>query len=337
VRFDQTVIDRDRKQSVFSQDFLQFSDRMVAKYRLQKGAQLLKQHASIFSRIEKQFGVPGPVIVAFWGLETDFGANLGKSPTLNSLATLAYDCRRPERFRGELLSALRIIQRGDLTPAEMIGPWAGEMGQTQFLASHYFNYGVDYDGDGKVNLIRSVPDVLASTANLLKAEGWKAGQPWLREVRVPADMPWDQSDLQIHHSLSQWGKWGVTLPDGKALTGNAEVSLLLPMGRKGPAFLAYPNFDVYTQWNQSLVYATTAAYFATRLAGAPPVNRGNAEPFTYQEIVELQRRLAAKGHDVGKIDGFLGAMTRAAVKAEQQRMGMPADSYPTHELLGKLR
>lgn len=337
VRFDQTVIDRDRKQSVFSQDFLQFSDRMVAKYRLQKGAQLLKQHASTFSRIEKQFGVPGPVIVAFWGLETDFGANLGKSPTLNSLATLAYDCRRPERFRGELLSALRIIQRGDLTPAEMIGPWAGEMGQTQFLASHYFNYGVDYDGDGKVNLIRSVPDVLASTANLLKAEGWKAGQPWLREVRVPADMPWDQSDLQIHHSLSQWGKWGVTLPDGKALTGNAEVSLLLPMGRKGPAFLAYPNFDVYTQWNQSLVYATTAAYFATRLAGAPPVNRGNAEPFTYQEIVELQRRLAAKGHDVGKIDGFLGAMTRAAVKAEQQRFGMPADSYPTHELLGKLR
>ncbi len=338
VRFDQSVIDKDRRQAVFSQSFLEFSDRMVAKYRLQQGAGLLKKYASTFASIEKTYGVPGPVIVAFWGLETDFGANLGKSPTLTSLATLAYDCRRPERFRGELMAALKIVERGDLRPEEMIGPWAGEMGQTQFLASHYFNYGVDYDGDGRVDLLKSVPDVLASSANLLKAEGWRAGEPWLREVRVPEDMPWDQADLAIKHPESQWAKWGVTLANGKPLKGKLQASLLLPMGRNGPAFLAYHNFDIYTEWNQSLVYATTAAYFATRLAGAPPVGRGRgAEPFGQKQVVELQKRLAAQGYDVGKIDGFLGAKTRAAVKDVQQKLGLPADSYPDSALMARLR
>jgi lytic murein transglycosylase len=177
VTYDPTVIARDHAQGVFHQSFEQFSGRMVPP-RLARGARLLKQYSAVFNRIEQQFGVPGPVIVAIWGLETDFGANTGKFPTIRSLATLAYDCRRPDKFRGELLAALQIVNRGDMTAAQMRGAWAGEIGQTQFLPSSYLKYAVDFDGTGRRDLIHSVPDVLASTANYLKSYGWQRGQPW---------------------------------------------------------------------------------------------------------------------------------------------------------------
>ena len=221
--------------------------------------------------------MPGPVIAAFWALESDFGAGMGDLPVLRSLATLAYDCRRPEMFRAELMDALRIIDRGDLTPGEMIGSWAGELGQTQFLPSHYFKHAVDYDGDGRRNLMRSVPDVIASTANFIVFLGWQRGQPWLQEVRVPANLAWDQADLAIQHPRSKWAGWGVTSADGKPLPADAlPASLVLPMGRFGPAFLAYENFQIYLKWNQSLNYCITAAHLAARLGGAPPFGRGNA-------------------------------------------------------------
>jgi lytic murein transglycosylase len=338
VRYDQKVVDADRRQGVFSQSFLEFSDRMVADYRMAQGRQLLKKHADLFARIERDFGVPGPVIVGFWGLETDFGANLGDFRTLQSLATLAYDCRRPEMFRPELKAALRLIDRGDLAPEDMVGAWAGEIGQMQFVPTFYLENAVDYDGDGRRNLVRSVPDVLASSANLLRAHGWQPGQPWLEEVRAPADMPWPEADLAIRHPRSQWTAWGVTSADGSPLPADGmRASLLLPMGRLGPAFLAYPNFDVYTQWNRSLVYATTAAYYATRLAGAPPVARGSAEALGRQQIIDVQKRLQTLGYDVGGIDGTLGANTRAAVKDVQMRLGLPADSYPDATFLAALR
>ena len=174
---DPSVIARDRAQGVFKQSFEQFSGRMVPP-RLARATQLLQQYAPIFSRIEQQFGVPGPVIVAIWGLETDFGANSGKFPTIRSLVSLAYDCRRPDKFRGELIAALSIVERGDMNAADMRGAWAGEIGQTQFLPSSYLKFAVDYDGNGRRDLIHSVPDVLASTANYLKGYGWKRGQPW---------------------------------------------------------------------------------------------------------------------------------------------------------------
>jgi lytic murein transglycosylase len=177
VTFDPTIIARDHAQGVFRQTFEQFSGRMVPP-RLARAKRLLTQNSAIFSRIEQQFGVPGPVIVAIWGLETDFGADDGKFPTIRALATLAYDCRRPDKFRGELLAALRIVERGDMTPSEMRGAWAGEIGQTQFLPSSYLKYAVDYDGNGRRDLIHSVPDALASTANYLKGYGWQRGQPW---------------------------------------------------------------------------------------------------------------------------------------------------------------
>ncbi len=337
---DPKVIRSDRSQGVFSQTFLTFSDRMVSSYRLQHGAKNISRMSSTFARIEREFGVPAPVIVAFWALETDFGANIGKLSVLRSLASLAYDCRRPEQFRTELLAALRIVERGDLTPAQMVGPWAGEMGQTQFLASHYYSYGVDYDGDGRRDLLNSSSDALASAANLMANLGWRKGQPWLEEVRVPVRLPWKEADINIQHPRSQWSKWGVKRSNGQTLPkDNMKASLLLPMGRNGPAFLAYQNFHIFLGWNQSMVYATTAAYLSTRFAGAPRVGRGNA-PVTglnAQSTRELQRLLSRRGHNVGKIDGIIGSKTRAAVKAEQLRLGMPADSYPTPEFLDRLR
>jgi lytic murein transglycosylase len=337
--YDQRIVNIDRGQRVFTQTFLEFSGRMAAAYRIQRGAALIKTYAPVFARIDQQYGVPAPVIVAFWGLESDFGANMGKYPSLSSIASLAYDCRRADRFRAQLLDALRLIDRGDLTPGEMIGSWAGELGQTQMMPSEYYQYAVDYNGDGKRNLIRNAPDVLASTANYLVGLGWKRGQPWLTEVRVPQNLPWDQADLAIQLPRAKWAAYGVALADGRPLPAdNLPASLLLPMGRFGPAFLVYPNFQVYLQWNNSLVYSTTAAYLATRIAGAAPLHRGNPPPaLPFGDVKEMQAMLARAGYDVGTIDGFLGLKTRQAVKAMQIKYGLPADSYPTAELLARMR
>src|SRR5262245_456279 len=172
VHFDQAIVNKDRAQGVFAQTFLQFSDRMVADYRLKQGAANISKYKAVFQKIEAKYGVPAPVIVAFWGLETDFGANIGNGPTLISLGTLDHECRRPDVFRPQLIDALKVIDRGDLTPGEMRGPWAGELGQLQFLPSHYFDYGVDFDDDGRVDLLKSAPDALASAANMLAQFGW---------------------------------------------------------------------------------------------------------------------------------------------------------------------
>jgi len=340
VRFDESVVKKDRAQGVFSQSFLEFSDRMVAQYRLDQGKANLKKYKSVFDRIEKQFGVPGPVISSFWGLETDFGVNTGKDSTLISLATLAYDCRRSQLFRQQLLSALILIDRGDLSPSEMRGPWAGELGQLQFLPMHYVEYGVDFDGDGHINLIKSSPDALASAGNYLAHLGWRRGEPWLQEVRVPDQLPWEQADIVTKLPRSQWAAWGVRMANGDAVPNDSlPAALLLPMGRNGPAFLAYNNFDVYLEWNSSLVYSTTAAYFATRLAGAPRVSRGKAEVqnLSAAEVKQLQQILAKRGYNVGKIDGIIGEMTRQAVKDVQLKLGLPADSYPTPDFLARVR
>lgn len=344
VTFDRRVIARDRKQSFFAQGFLSFSDRLISQSRIRNGLARLKQHRALFAKVEKDYGVPGPVIAGLWALESDYGAFMGKMSILRSLATLAYDCRRGEVFRAELMDTLRIIDRGDLRPEEMIGAWAGELGQTQFLASRYLEHAVDYDGDGRRNLIASVPDVLASTANYLVHLGWRRGEPWLQEVRVPSvdngELPWDQADLAIKHTRAKWADWGVTLPDGRPLPAESPpASLLLPMGRHGPAFLAYPNFEVYLQWNRSLIYCITASYLGTRLAGAPPMYRGAKDipELSFAELKELQQQLVRHGYEVGEVDGKLGAATRASVKAAQMKFGLPADSYPTPELLARLR
>jgi lytic murein transglycosylase len=338
--YDPATIAKDRGQGVFAQSFLQFSGRMVSSNRLQVGAQLLKKYANVFTKIQQQYGVPGPVLVAFWGLETDFGKVMGNLETMRSLATLSFDCRRPEEFQEQLLYALRVIERGDLSPGEMRGPAHGEVGQFQFQPKNYYEHAVDFDGDGRRDLIRSAPDSLASAANYLQSIGWRPNQPWLEQVRVPADLPWDQADVTIKKPRSYWAQHGVTYLNGQPIPAdNMPVGLLLPMGRNGPAFLAYPNFDVYLEWNKSLVYSTTAAYYATRLAGGPALARGNApvETLSLAETKELQQRLAKLGFDVGKIDGVVGAASRNAIRSMQVKYGLPADGYPSAALLGRLR
>jgi lytic murein transglycosylase len=337
--YDQRIVNIDHGQRVFTQTFLEFSDRMAAAYRIQTGAAKIKTYAPVFARIEQQYGVPAPVIVAFWALESDFGANMGNYHSLPSLASLAYDCRRADRFRPQLLDALRLIQRGDLSPDEMIGSWAGELGQTQMMPSEYYQYAIDYDGSGKRDLLHSAPDVLASTANYLLGLGWRRGEPWLTEVRVPPNLPWDQADLAIQLPRAKWASYGVTLADGRPLPAdNLPASLLLPVGRFGPAFLVYQNFQIYLQWNNSLVYSTTAAYLATRIAGAAPLHHGNPPPaLPFADVKTMQAILAHAGYDVGTIDGFLGLKTRQAVKAMQEKYGLPADSYPTAELLARMQ
>jgi len=341
--YDQGIVNRDRGQRVFGQIFTAFAGRMAASYRMQQGQERIRANAAAFARAEKEYGVPPAVIAAFWGLESDFGANMGKLPTLRSLVSLAYDCRRSEMFQNETIAALKIIDRGDLAPSEMIGSWAGELGQTQFLPAHYFNYAVDYDGDGRRNLLRSAPDVIGSTANYI-ATGlkWRRGEPWLEEVRAPAtaDFPWDQADLTTQLPRAKWAQLGVTYADGRALPNdNLPASLLLPMGRTGPAFLAYANFAAYTEWNNSLIYSTTAGYLASRIAGAAPMRRPTAAAaqLPFNEIKELQQLLVRAGFNVGKVDGVLGQQSRSAVKAMQIKYGLPADSWPTAELLARMR
>jgi len=343
--YDQGIVNRDRGQRVFGQVFTEFAGRMAAPYRMQQGQARIKTYAAAFARAEKEYGVPPAVIAAFWGLESDFGANMGNLPTLRSLVSLAYDCRRSERFVGETIAALKIVDRGDLAPDEMVGSWAGELGQTQFLPTHYFTYAVDYGG--RRNLLSSPEDVIGSTANYI-ANGlkWRRGEPWLQEVRVAAasnsasGFPWDQADLTIQLPRSKWAELGVTYPDGRPLPNDdMPASLLLPMGRMGPAFLAYANFAAYTEWNNSLIYSTTAGYLATRIAGAPPMRRPTAPvaQLPFNELRELQQLLVRAGFNVGKVDGVMGQQSRSAVKAMQIKYGLPADSWPTAELLARMR
>ncbi len=337
---DMAILKSDRGQSFFQQTFLEFQAKLATPNRASSGAAKIRARKPIFDAVEKEFGVPPEVITGFWALESDFGAGMGKKSILRALVTLAFDCRRSEMFRDQVLYAMKIIDRGDLQPDEMIGSWAGELGQTQFLPVHYYNHAIDYDKDGRRDLIRSEPDIIASTASFIRSLDWKPGEPWLQEVRLPDSLPWDKAGLDIKQPRAEWSKLGVTYPDGRALPADAKpVSLLLPMGRLGPAFVAYANFDVYLKWNQSLNYGITAAYLATRIAGAPVMGRGNGQPtgLDMAGLKELQTILSKRGYKVGEPDGKLGAGTRMASREAQKKAGLPADGYPTPELLDAVR
>lgn len=338
---DATVIGRDRKQGFFAQSFTDFSAKLATNSRVKSGREQIKKNTETFERARREFGVPASVITGFWALESDFGAGMGKLPILNSLVTLAYDCRRGEMFRVELIAALKIIERGDMTPDTMIGSWAGEIGQTQFLPTRYLAHAIDYDEDGRIDLFRDSTDIIGSTANYMKHLGWRPEQPWIEEVLVSKELPWDKADLAIKLPLSQWAQWGVEKVTGKPLKQDDDqlASLLLPMGINGPAFLAYENFNVYLQWNQSLNYATTAAWLATRIDGAPAMQKpkGTIDVLSQEDAKELQRLLTKLGYDVGQIDGKIGSSTRGAIKAMQIKLGFPADSYPSLSFLAALR
>ncbi len=335
-RQDSKVLAADRKQGVFQMDFTSFARRLISKDRIKRGVSNGKKYASIFNRIEQQYGIPRGVLLAFWAFETDYGAFQGDFNTLNALITLSHDCRRPELFRPQIFAALELYEHGDFDPARTTGAWAGEIGMVQMLPRDILENGVDGDGDGHVLLKTSPPDALMSGAKMLSSLGWQPGQPFLQEVSVPARMDWSLSGTDTKIPAAQWAQMGVNPRHGQ-IAGNLPASLLLPQGRNGPAFLAYPNFDVYFEWNQSFTYVLTAGYFANRLMGAPVFNAGNPDKgLNGTQMKQLQTKLARRGHDVGKIDGILGAGTRAAVQAEQKRLGMPADAWPTQALLSRL-
>ena len=338
IRYNPGVIKRDRSQEAFAQNFLQYSANKINAFRLGNGQKKMQENRALFQRIERQFGVPAPVLTAYWALESDFGAVTGKVSTLNALATLAYDCRRSLFFRNELMHALRIIQKGDMPASQMKGAWAGELGQLQFLPSSYDKHAVDFNGDGRRDLIRTKADAFASAASLLRHYGWQARQPWLIEVRVPRQMNWSIAQLGKKLPLAQWAQQGVTYVNGQALNPSGIAALLLPMGRNGPAFLAFPNFDVMMRWNESTVYSTTAAYLAGRFAGAGPMRFGNSpvQSLSIGQVKQLQTKLRARGLRVTKIDGIIGEETRGAVRKMQQSLRLPADGYPDVALLQRL-
>jgi len=337
VQQDPRTLKADRSQGVFQLDFVTFSRRVISQNRIDNGRRNAQKWDAVFDRIEKTYGVSRGVLLAFWALETDYGAVQGDFNTLNSLVTLAHDCRRPELFRPQVFAALELYERGDFSPSKTTGAWAGEIGMVQMLPGDILENGVDGDGDGKVSLKTSPPDALNSGAAMLRDLGWRANEPWLQEITVPTNLDWEKTGLNHTAKVSDWAKMGVKPTSGKLGPANLKASVLLPMGRKGPAFLAYPNFSIYFEWNKSFVYVTTAAYFATRLEGGPVYNAGSAEPgLSGAQMKALQQKLSNRGHDVGGIDGILGAKTRQAVQKEQARLGLPADAWPTVGLLNKL-
>ncbi|WP_299773491.1 lytic murein transglycosylase [uncultured Tateyamaria sp.] len=335
VRQDPTVLRADRAQGVFQRPFIDFSRRLISQNRINAGKAKARQWDSVFDRVERDYGVDRNVLLAFWAFETDYGAFQGDFNTANALVTLAHDCRRPELFRPQVFAGMELFAQGDFDPQRTTGAWAGEIGMVQMLPADIIENGVDGDGDGAVRLKSSAPDALLSGGKMLQHFGWRAGEPWLQEVTVPADMDWSLSGAGKPQSVAQWQAMGVEARSGTLV--DLPGSLILPQGRKGPAFLAYPNFDVYFEWNQSFTYVLTAAYFATRLGGAQVYDAGNPEPgLGADQMKRLQTKLQGRGYNVGKIDGILGAGTRAAVQAEQTRLGLPADAWPTQALLDRL-
>ena len=334
-RQDAKVLRFDRAQGVFRQTFLEFSQRSISSSRLRIGAQKLAQYADVFARAQREYGVQPEVILAFWALETDYGAVQGDFNTISALATLAHDCRRPDLFRPQLFAAIELTARGDINPARTSGAWAGEIGMVQMLPLDILHKGVDGDGDGQVSLKTSAPDAIMTAARLVSDLGWRANEAWLVEVTVPAGFEWEQSGLDKKKSVRAWAQLGIEAR-GAMPAGGLQASLLAPQGRNGPVFLTLPNYGVYQDWNHSFVYQATVSYMATRIGGAQRYVQSTPDQgLSGDQMERLQRILQGRGYDVGGIDGILGAKTRAAVQAEQQRLGMVADAWPTPALLAR--
>ncbi|KMW60553.1 Membrane-bound lytic murein transglycosylase B [Candidatus Rhodobacter oscarellae] len=330
------VIKADRRQGIFKTNFIDFSRKLISQNRIDRGRSNSQKYDRIFTAIERDLGVPRGILLSFWAFETDYGSFQGDFNTLDALMTLSHDCRRPALFQPQVFAALELYSKGDFSTG-VTGAWAGEIGMVQMLPKDILERGLDGDGDGEVNLKESPADALFSGANMLRGFGWQPGQPWLQEVVLPRELPWEDTGIASTKAISEWANLGVKPRAGSWEGANLTGSILIPMGRKGPAFMAYPNYQTLFEWNQSFVYVATAGYFATRLSGAQVYDAGSPDKsLSDGEMKALQKKLAARGHDVGKIDGILGAGTRGAVQKEQKRLGLPADAWPTRELLNRL-
>jgi lytic murein transglycosylase len=304
---------------------------LVDDRRIADGRAMLRKYGRVLRAVERRFGVDRHVVVALWGVETDYGRRTGGYFLPHALATLACgDPRRARLWRRELIAALRLVDRGDLKLDELRGSWAGAFGQTQFMPTTYLRAAVDFDRDGRRDLIKSVADALASAANYLRRAGWRPGRPWMIEVRVPAGYR-GPTGRRRKAALSTWARRGVVRADGRTLAGALRAGLILPAGAKGPGFLAFRNFDALYAYNHAISYALAIAHLADRLAGRPAFRTRwpTDDPgLSRAERRELQRRLVARGHDVGTVDGRVGPLTRAAIAAEEKRLGMTPTGRP---------
>ena len=340
VKLSDRVVELDSSQPEFNRQPWQYLDSAVNDRRVQNGRQRIQDNGALLRRVSQRSGVPAEILVAFWGVETDFGNHTGGFSVVDALTTLAYEGRRASYFRAELLAALRILDSGDIPAEKMSGSWAGAMGQTQFMPTIFLKHATDEDGDGRRDIWGSLPDVFASTAKFVQANGWRAGERWGEEVTLPAGFPYEQAEYNITKPMSEWRRLGVRPVNGGDLAGEEPAAILMLAGAQGPAFLVRENFRAIMKYNPSTSYALAVALLSDRLAGRAGVQGSwpRHEPaLSRGERVELQERLAALGMEPGTADGIVGANTRNAVRRFQQSIGAVPDGFATKSLLERLR
>lgn len=335
------VISADRQQAEFFYTFWHYLDGRVTDTRIERGREMYRKHYDLLHRIYQRYGVRPEYLVAFWGMETNYGSYFGSVPVLDALATLACDQRRSEMFTREFVNALSIHESGAMDLTRVKGSWAGAMGHTQFLPSTFLGNAVDYDRDGRRDLFGSLPDAFASSANYLNRIGWNGDQRWGREVIVPFKFDWSLAGLDTKKTVSEWRALGLRDAFGRPLPeSDIEGSLLLPMGHKGPAFMVYNNFHTIMKWNHSISYALAVGHLADRVAGMGRLTAERPEHvrlLSVAEVSEIQGLLNRLGYESGEPDGVVGQQTRSAARSFQSEAGLPADGYPDHQLLEYLR
>ncbi len=340
VRLRDRVRELDSSQPEFTRQPWQYLDSAVSDLRVRNGREKIQQNQALLRGVSQRSGVPTEILVAFWGIETDYGRETGGFPVVDALTTLAYEGRRATYFRAELLAALKILDSGDIAPERMSGSWAGAMGMTQFMPTIFLKHAIDEDGDGRRDIWGSLPDVFGSTAKFVQANGWRTGERWGEEVTLPADFPYEQAELTVSKPVSEWRRLGVRPLDGTELAGDGNASVLLLAGAGGPAFLARDNFRAIMRYNPSTSYALAVALLSDRMAGRPGVQGSwprHEQALSKDERMELQQRLAAMGFEPGTADGIVGANTRNAVRRFQKSIGTAADGFATKSLLERLR
>ena len=333
------VIKFDRTQAEFSQNFWRYLGSRVSDYRLNKGSQQLKLHQQTLQKNHQKYGVPAHIIVAFWGLETNYGNNTGDLSLVRSLATLSHDKRRRDFFTKQLLALLKLIDENKI-PFDAKGSWAGAMGNVQFMPTNVAAYGVDADQDGEIGLWNNTQDIFASAANFLQKIGWHRGERWGREVSIPKHFDYQLAKLSTKKTVNEWQELGVRTATGKQLpTSTLNASLILPMGYNGPAFLVYRNFRAILRWNHSILYALSVGHLSDRLVGASQLHaKPIKEPSLSRDDISLiQTQLNQLGFDTGKPDGISGPKTRNAARAYQQANNFPIDGYVGYQLLQQLQ
>jgi lytic murein transglycosylase len=334
------VVELDRAQPEFTRTVWDYLDSAVSAQRVARGQDKLLQVRDAVDAAAARYGVPPSIVVAIWGIESNYGDNTGSTPTIDALATLGFDGRREGWARGQLLAAVKILQSGDIDRSHMVGSWAGAMGQTQFLPSAFLANAVDADGDGRRDIWGSLPDVMASTANFLARSGWQAGQPWGVEVQLPPGFDVSRADTEVRQSTAQWVADGVRTMSGAPMPEFADGAILLPAGARGPAFLVGPNFRAILRYNNAINYALAVSLLAQRLTAGPDVQAPwprDLPALTRSQLLALQTALNERGFVSGTPDGVVGPATREALRRYQRSIGLPADGYPTLEALQRLQ